>query len=346
MGQALEWMSEAERKMAVLEILPDGRERGRQVMGLCPFHAEKTASFGYDAAKDLYHCFGCGAGGDLIRLYEHLRGYGRDPKDVFKEFKSRYGPEEDGRPRRRPVVRPPARPFWVPDEVGIPPEEWSARAAAFLQHSVERLGTRPGELARLERWGLAADVARLCLFGWNDRWKKFPGDKWGLPGVDINLPAGLVIPLMEDGRVIRLKIRRPEPGIKDRYWLVKGSSRRLPLYGGPAERIMVVEAERDAAMLWGRFRGAGWSFLGTGGTAFKPCARVHPALEAARVLAMAYDNDRAGFTAWRAFWQKVYPSAFYWPVERAWGKDPGEAAERGCDLGAWLAAAEREAAEM
>lgn len=44
------------------------RRRGRKWVGLCPFHSEKTPSFTVDEEKQLYHCFGCGAGGDIYSL--------------------------------------------------------------------------------------------------------------------------------------------------------------------------------------------------------------------------------------------------------------------------------------
>jgi DNA primase len=44
------------------------RKRGRKWVGLCPFHAEKTPSFTVDEDKQLYHCFGCGVGGDVFSL--------------------------------------------------------------------------------------------------------------------------------------------------------------------------------------------------------------------------------------------------------------------------------------
>ncbi|HDT14117.1 MAG TPA: DNA primase [Candidatus Aminicenantes bacterium] len=44
------------------------KRRGRKWVGLCPFHTEKTPSFTVDEEKQLYHCFGCGAGGDIFSL--------------------------------------------------------------------------------------------------------------------------------------------------------------------------------------------------------------------------------------------------------------------------------------
>jgi DNA primase len=42
------------------------KKRGRAYYGLCPFHQEKTASFAVSREAGLFHCFGCGAGGDVI----------------------------------------------------------------------------------------------------------------------------------------------------------------------------------------------------------------------------------------------------------------------------------------
>ena len=39
------------------------QKKGGSYVGLCPFHNEKTGSFHVSQSKQLYHCFGCGAGG-------------------------------------------------------------------------------------------------------------------------------------------------------------------------------------------------------------------------------------------------------------------------------------------
>jgi len=48
---------------------------GRNFKALCPFHQEKTPSFIVSPTKKIWHCFGCGLGGDVIKfvmLYENL----------------------------------------------------------------------------------------------------------------------------------------------------------------------------------------------------------------------------------------------------------------------------------
>jgi DNA primase catalytic core len=48
------------------------KKAGRSWKGLCPFHNERTPSFTVDRDKGLYHCFGCGAGGDVIHFVRQM----------------------------------------------------------------------------------------------------------------------------------------------------------------------------------------------------------------------------------------------------------------------------------
>ena len=43
------------------------KKKGATYKGLCPFHNEKTPSFHVDEGRGYYHCFGCHAGGDVIK---------------------------------------------------------------------------------------------------------------------------------------------------------------------------------------------------------------------------------------------------------------------------------------
>ncbi|MEE9187271.1 MAG: CHC2 zinc finger domain-containing protein, partial [Bacteroidota bacterium] len=45
------------------------KKRGKNYVGLCPFHSEKTPSFTVSAERQLYHCFGCGAGGNVFTFF-------------------------------------------------------------------------------------------------------------------------------------------------------------------------------------------------------------------------------------------------------------------------------------
>jgi len=47
-------------------------KRGKNHFGLCPFHGEKTPSFSVEQEKQLFHCFGCGKGGNVFTFIEEI----------------------------------------------------------------------------------------------------------------------------------------------------------------------------------------------------------------------------------------------------------------------------------
>jgi DNA primase len=78
------------------------KRTGSNLMGLCPFHGEKSPSFSVAPSKQFYHCFGCGAHGDAIGfLVEHT---GMSFIDAVKELAQQVGmtvPEEQSTPEER-----------------------------------------------------------------------------------------------------------------------------------------------------------------------------------------------------------------------------------------------------
>ena len=65
------------------------RKAGRRHTGLCPLHREKTPSFSVDPDQGLFYCFGCGRGGDAIKLYMMLSG--DDFPAAIEVLAQRYG---------------------------------------------------------------------------------------------------------------------------------------------------------------------------------------------------------------------------------------------------------------
>ena len=67
----------------------DLRRVGSRLSGLCPFHDERTPSFSVDAERKLYHCFGCGEGGDAIRFVQETEAL--DFPEAVEVLGERYG---------------------------------------------------------------------------------------------------------------------------------------------------------------------------------------------------------------------------------------------------------------
>jgi DNA primase len=75
----------------VISAHTDLRRQGARWVGLCPFHDERTPSFSVDAQEKLYHCFGCGVGGDVIKFVEEKDGLGF--AEAVELLADRYGVE-------------------------------------------------------------------------------------------------------------------------------------------------------------------------------------------------------------------------------------------------------------
>ena len=79
-------------------------------MGLCPFHTEKTPSFSVQPDKGYYHCFGCGAGGDVIKFLMEKEGLGfieaveKLAEDLHIDLKPSFRDTEGEKKRNRMVA--------------------------------------------------------------------------------------------------------------------------------------------------------------------------------------------------------------------------------------------------
>ena len=68
---------EVAERLSIVEVVSEYvqlRRAGANYTGLCPFHAEKTPSFNVNPAREIFHCFGCGAGGNAFSFIMKIEG--------------------------------------------------------------------------------------------------------------------------------------------------------------------------------------------------------------------------------------------------------------------------------
>ncbi len=70
----LERIRQSVNLVELFEGVTTVRKRRGAFKALCPFHAEKTPSLSIDPARGLYHCFGCGVGGDVFTFVQETQG--------------------------------------------------------------------------------------------------------------------------------------------------------------------------------------------------------------------------------------------------------------------------------
>ncbi|WP_305042097.1 DNA primase [Geoalkalibacter sp.] len=107
---------EVQDRADILEVVSSYvalKRSGANHVGLCPFHAEKTPSFNVNPPRQIYHCFGCGVGGDAISFVRRMEGLSFP--EAVRRLAERYGidiaeeqrtPEEElARQRRAQLLR-------------------------------------------------------------------------------------------------------------------------------------------------------------------------------------------------------------------------------------------------
>ena len=107
-----DFLDELRHRLSLADIV--GRKvrltkRGREFTGLCPFHNEKTPSFTLNEEKGFYHCFGCGAHGDVVGFV--MRADGLAFPEAVERLAEQAGlpvpqssPEERGRAERQATL--------------------------------------------------------------------------------------------------------------------------------------------------------------------------------------------------------------------------------------------------
>ena len=90
-----EYIEELHEKVDIVDVISKYvklKKQGRNFVGLCPFHNEKTPSFVVSPEKQIFHCFGCGASGDVIKFIMRIEDV--DFKTAVKELAKEAGMPE------------------------------------------------------------------------------------------------------------------------------------------------------------------------------------------------------------------------------------------------------------
>ena len=130
------------------------KKTGQNFTGLCPFHQEKTPSFAVHPVRQIYHCFGCGAGGDVFKFVMEM------DKCPFPEA-VRTVAEKCGIPIPRPRERSPEERRENQQRGAL--VEMHREAAAFFARQLHEAAEGKVAAAYLEDRGL--DRAAMTRFG-------------------------------------------------------------------------------------------------------------------------------------------------------------------------------------
>jgi DNA primase len=283
------------------------RRAGRNFVGLCPFHQEKTPSFNVNPERAFFHCFGCGAGGTVFDFV--MRVEGLSFPEALQSLARRYGialPEtgdtREGSPNQRDAC-------FNANQV----------AAEFYAHVL--WNTPDGELARdyLKSRGITCETARAFLIGFapqrpanlatilQKRGLVEPALKLGLVKKDASgilsdmFRARLMFPIRDtQGRVVgfggrvldnRLPkyINSAESPVYSKTRVLYGLHEARPAIG-KSDRAVLVEGYIDVIALWQ----AGFKdTVATSGTALT-VAQLRLLSRYTRNIIACFDGDAAG----------------------------------------------------
>jgi DNA primase len=133
------------------------KKTGQNFSGLCPFHQEKTPSFNVHPVRQIYHCFGCGVGGDVFQFVMELE------KSTFPEA-VRTVAEKCGIPIPKPRERSPEERSENQQRAAL--VEMHCEAAAFFARQLHGAAEGKVAMAYLEDRGLDRESMKRFGLGW------------------------------------------------------------------------------------------------------------------------------------------------------------------------------------
>jgi DNA primase len=309
--------AEVKSKLSVVDVVGEAvqlKKAGTTFKGLCPFHGEKTPSFVVTPARESWHCFGCGEGGDIFSFV--MKREGLSFPEALKRLAARVGVEidertsrEDARRARLRGVLEQAVVFYhtvlTQSKVGAPALEY-LHGRGFTDETIERfqLGWAPGgwdqmiKMLQSRRQIALADLAEVGLTSQSQRgggrgaYDKFR-NRIIFPIRDVAGNAvglgGRVLPGGDQDANAPKYLNSPATVLFDKsrtLYLIERARNEMR----KADQAVLVEGYTDALMA----HQAGFeNVVASLGTALTP-AQVALIARYARQIVLAYDVDPAG----------------------------------------------------
>lgn len=188
-------VDEVKQRVDIVDVVSEHvvlRKRGKDYVGLCPFHDEKTPSFSVSPSKQMFYCFGCNTGGNAVKFLMEVGK--RSFSDVVLELARRYQvPVKTLEPEQRESLQ---RQLSLREQL----YEILALATAFYQHALRQpQGQQALEYLQAKRCLSEATIQQFQLgfapAGWGTIYQYLVEQK-GKP-VQLVEQAGLISPRKE-----------------------------------------------------------------------------------------------------------------------------------------------------
>jgi DNA primase len=303
------------------------KTKGKQLVGHCPFHSESKASFKVTPERNIWHCFGCDIGGDVIDLVRYQEGFteGRRASDRRKAallIAEWYGIEAE---RPAPASGRKAKTPAETREAAPQVEEEPVREAEPEAIVERRIETPVNPSLKFELKNLDADHPYLRERGLTDETIATFG--LGYFGGKGTMHGRIVIPIHnEHGELVAYAGRWPgdPPEDEPKYKLPANFHKSLVLYNlhrasdHTAEGLIVTEGFFSLYELWQRGRKNVVAIMGSSMSDEQEKLIVETARQKggnrARVL-IAMDGDEAGRRGMQETAARLAPQVFVRTVE-------------------------------
>jgi len=140
-------------RLDIVEVVSERvslKRRGRNWVGLCPFHTEKTPSFTVNQEKQMFYCFGCGAGGDVITFW--MKSENLDFPSAVRDLADRLGIEV---PENRPEKSSQLEKYLAINQT----------AAEFFSTILHARSQGKQALGYLKKRGLSLEIIKIFKLG-------------------------------------------------------------------------------------------------------------------------------------------------------------------------------------